>query len=805
MQTILPHQLPHALDGHRGLSMLSLDCFDTLLWRDTHRPADIFALLDGVSPDQRIRAEAVARKARLLEHRRSGEVTLREIYAALLPDADTATRERYVNHEILVEAQHCYAFAPTVALMREAKRRGLKVMIVSDTYLERDQLETLIRAAAGDEVADMIDRIVCSCEHRSAKAEALFDTVLRQTAVRADRILHIGDNPVADAVSAARHGLRALHLVQFTETAVQRHRLERSVATLVAGPDTDAIFQPHRAAVALGEPAIEDPAAALGFATLGPIMTPFAHWIATEADANQAERGGTTHLLFLMRDGFLPRLVFDAAFPDRTTHAVEISRFTAIAAGLGREGAARRFVVDEIGDGSGKDFLRQLLIDADEADALVADAATKNGAYSLAETIGAAPWAERIAHRGRAFADRLIAYIRALVDPAPGDTLMLIDLGYNGSVQNNIEAVLSDAFGVHVAGRYLLLAETLPSGLDKCGMIDATTYDQGVLDALIGSIAVVEQLCTASQGSVIDYADGVAVRGTAGIKGQQSEARERVQAGCVVFAQAERSATIRRHDRDAATTTQPAAVAALARLLFLPLQHEIALFARFEHDANLGTDHMITLFDPATASRGLRERGLFYLKNSDRMYLPAELRGQGLPTSLAYLAQRRFGLDLRYADFCDSGIDIPVLMVDGQDAFADSVRATPTHDGYHVAAIPVGACRYTVGVQFGREHEWLQIESAHFLPVEAFLVGDARASARAIPAMPSCEGLEQVAPHLFQCTDPDAFLMVPPPPLTPGSEAVPMMLAIVFRPLVPRDPVAPRTDQNAPVLAGAVA
>jgi FMN phosphatase YigB (HAD superfamily) len=187
--------LPHALDDHRRLSMLSLDCFDTLLWRDTHRPADIFALLDGVSPDQRARAESTARKARLLDHRGSGEVTLREIYATLLPDADDAEREAYVTREIAAETRHCYAFAPTVALMREAKRRGLKVVIVSDTYLERDQLETLIRAAAGDEVADLIDRIFCSCEHRSAKAEALFDTVLRQTAVRADRILHIGFRP----------------------------------------------------------------------------------------------------------------------------------------------------------------------------------------------------------------------------------------------------------------------------------------------------------------------------------------------------------------------------------------------------------------------------------------------------------------------------------------------------------------------------------------------------------------------------------------------------------------------------------
>lgn len=43
--TILPHQLPQALNDVPGVTTLSLDCFDTLLWRDVHRPVDLFKLL----------------------------------------------------------------------------------------------------------------------------------------------------------------------------------------------------------------------------------------------------------------------------------------------------------------------------------------------------------------------------------------------------------------------------------------------------------------------------------------------------------------------------------------------------------------------------------------------------------------------------------------------------------------------------------------------------------------------------------------------------------------------------------------
>ena len=56
--TILPHELPIALErAPQGIEVLSLDCFDTLLWRDCHAPTDLFGELDAVSTGQRIVGE----------------------------------------------------------------------------------------------------------------------------------------------------------------------------------------------------------------------------------------------------------------------------------------------------------------------------------------------------------------------------------------------------------------------------------------------------------------------------------------------------------------------------------------------------------------------------------------------------------------------------------------------------------------------------------------------------------------------------------------------------------------------------
>jgi FMN phosphatase YigB (HAD superfamily) len=794
---VLPHQLATALDGRRGIRMLSLDCFDTLLWRDVHAPADLFAVLEGVTTDQRQKAEATARKARVLAHHASGEVTLREIYAALLPDATEAEREAFVVREIDAEARHCHAFGPTVELMRAAKRRGLPIAIVSDTYLERDQLADLIRRAAGDEVADMIDYIFCSCEHRQAKNEGLFGVLLRATGMRADRILHVGDNPQADAAAGTRHGLATLHLVQFDEATQHRLRQERTVGAMMM-PAVPG-FQTHRAAMAIGTPQLDDPATVLGYGVLGPVLSTFADWLATEADAVQATRGGQVHLLFLMRDGYLPRETFAALMPDRPTHAVEISRFTAIAASLGGPGAIERFVTREIGDGAGRNFLRQLLIEGHEADTILAALPATRAAHALADVVRSERWSQTIAARGNAMADRLIDYLDATVKPATGDTLMLVDLGYSGTVQDHVAPLLEQRLGVHIAGRYLLWSEDMPSGHDKRGLIDQRAHDPAALAAIMSAVAVLEQLCTVAQGSVVDYAGGEPVRAEAGIKGRQSEVRATVQAGCVRYARDHAAARVRPTNAFGAEADRRSAVATLARFLYLPSPQELALLARFEHDCNLGSDEMVALFDPEHAATGLRERGMFYMKKSQRMFLPAELRGKGLPTSLTLLAQRRFGLDLRYPDFCDHSVEVPLLIADGQKAFIDTVAATPTHDGYYVAAIPVGYGQYTIGLQFGRRYEWLQIQSARFLPVTAFLTGEADHARSVVPAMPSCEGMEQVAPHMFRCDGPEAFLMVPPPE---GAADEPMMLAVVFRPLVEREPdaaiaAAPATHSSA--------
>lgn len=765
-----------------GVRWLSLDCFDTLVWRNVHAPVDVFTDLGvpGGAIEPRRRAEGAARRETRFADGRS-EVAIEAIHHKLRPGADADAVAASVAAELEAEARHCFGFAPVIALVDAAKARGLGVMIVSDTYLNERQLRALIGAAAGEPVAAMIDRVFCSSEHGVSKGDGLFRIVLDQLGAKPGEIFHVGDNRIADQIAPAALGISSAHFRQFDEVAAQRLRLEAVAASMIDGRvrDDRPALQPHRPLISLRSE--KDPAHALGHDVLGPVLTGFAEWVRAEADALEAQSGKPVHLLFLLRDGHLPHRIYRSLFDDPRAKTVEISRLTAARASFVDEAAIHAHLANEASRSSCEVIARQLLFDRDEIARLAAKSGKAPDAAFLSQ-ITRPSTLTQIVTRSSRFAERLLAHLRQ-AGVRDGDAVMFVDLGYNGSVQNLAAPMLRQRMGLEVAGRYLLLREDVPSGLAKRGYLDTRHHDFRTLDALCDPIAVVEQLCTIGQGSVIDYkADGTPVRAAAGVKGAQSATRDQVQQGCVAFAEAVRSWCGPRASSDDPEARRMAAAAALARLLFLPVAAEIELLQAFDHDVNLGTKDNVKLIDPALSADGLRRQGMFYLNQAARMYLPGEIRGTGLPHTLSLLAARRFGLELTRADFNGDPIKLPVLLADERGQAALQIDAWPTHDGYYAAAIPAGAARYTVAVQWGQVCDWVQIQEAAFHRVEGFGQPGAKQQ-EPVAAVQIHDAMDDAGGGLFRCTTEAAFTLAPPPS---GIKGEAMLLHVIFRPVVRR-------------------
>ncbi len=793
---ILPHELPEALQrAPEGITMLSLDCFDTLLWRDCHEPTDVFAALPGLTIQQRATGEMQARKAKSTL-RESVEVTLADIYAAVMPFASPAAREAAIAAELAAEAQACFGFGPTVELMRAAKARGLDVVIVSDTYLSAAQLRELITQAAGAEVAGLIDKVFASSDHGISKGQGLIGVALKAMRRDPGEVLHIGDNPHADYQSARRLGVHALHLLQFADPASRRLRHERACARMDVreqGTKEPRIvgLQPHRALTAVLDPQVTDPAEKLGATVLGPVFTAFDDWLRAEAEDLRAARGGTVHWLFCLRDGHLPEIVHAARGSAPSTGRAEISRFGATAAalstadGYNRQVGALRGLKPSI-------VARQMLMEENEIARILGSIKTMTdqtkAMVALDQELHTRHRRKRTMRRAEQYADRLIAHVRKICNPQPGDTLMLVDLGYNGSVQDHVDALLQERLGVHVAGRYLICREVVATGLDKAGLIDQRHYDPGVLDAMCMNVAVIEQLATCELGSVIGYeANGTPIRKNSTIKGGQSEVRDRVQQGTVQFARAAHGGgpVLRPSDAHRERAWREAAAQVLLRFMYLPDPAELAVLKTFEHDVNLGSDQMVKLFDQELASEQLKRRGLFYLRGSSRMFLPAELAQQDLSVRLALLVQQRFDPDFTYADYAPRRMVLRTFHLSADQQTAAEVEAYNTHDGYFVARIPLPRDCHAVGLQLGQDLSWVEIAE-----VTRSRIGSLVGTIVDEVGKP-CHGIvhdamREHAPGIFECLSENALIMIMPDTESALDIPGPEMIEVVFRPLAAR-------------------
>jgi FMN phosphatase YigB (HAD superfamily) len=781
--SVTAQEIPTLLDrAPAGVSVLSLDCFDTLLWRNAQAPSDIFAELgiEGGSIEPRIRSERKARKAAAFRHGRN-EVRIEEIHARLLPNASDEALAAAVRRELDAEARHCFGFAPAMALVREAKARGLKVIIVSDTYFSPVQLKELIGRAAGEDIAGAIDRIFTSSEQGLSKPEGLFAPVIEAMGVSPAAILHLGDNIHADEAAPASLGIATAHFRQFEARVATRLRHEAMGAVMIdpAIRQTVPAMQPHRPLVSLR--AEQDPAHVLGHDVIGPMLHGFAEWVCDEAEALAQSCGRPVKLLFLMRDGYLPMRLFETLESGIDAREVSISRLTAGRAGLIDLTALTELIEREAGKQRLDVLAGMLLLEPHEARKIAGSGQVADLEVKARE--GEA--AEKIVRRSARYAERLIAHVKraGLED---GDMAMIVDLGYHGTVQDRIVPLLKARMNVEVAGRYLLLRENEPSGLDKKGWFDKRHYSREALVALGSSIAVIEQICTQAKGSVVDYhPNGKTIHEKPTEKGAQSATRDRIQAGAIAYGAAA-TAMGRGAVSDDADCRRRNAAAILARLMYLPSAEEVAVIGDFTHDANMGSSSHLKMLDATSAARGLRRRGMNYVQSTARMFLPGELQDQGFALNLALFGIVRAGLDVREGDFLAGGVKLPVILATAREDCIVEMDAYPTHDGYYRLTVPARA-DLTIGVLLGGLYEAVQIEDVSFQPLigsNEDLPGYSELPDLKAPYVQ--EGMAPVAGDLFRCDEGAALLVPAAPQVGEGT----YKLCVAFRPVVARGAAA---------------
>ncbi|MEV4002036.1 HAD family hydrolase [Actinomadura sp. NPDC049753] len=626
----------HRVIADRACAVLSLDVFDTVLWRRVPRPTDAFALLgarmreSGLCPPwvtdatfrrMRIAAEDAARRGR---DALGTEISLFDVWRAM-PDGifGAASLEDLVEAEIQVERELTVVDLDVAEVVRAAREQDLQVVLVSDTYFTEDHLSRLLdRPELGP--LDGV-RVFRSNQHGTDKASGLWEIVLRDLDRAPEQIVHVGDHEIADHEVPRKLGIRTVHYRRLDDPYLDVLGREKEPVRPFDdhAPDLDGrhgdfgLTSLRAKAVHSGVPfttSALDVAWRYGAGVLGPVLTGFAEWAAW-----RAHETGTRRLWCPMREGeLLSRLINEAAGArgwDVHAAPVWLSRFTTSLAGLDPHDTAAVHAFVRTGYRlTVRQALSVLELQPGDVPGLATELDTVIDNGDIAERVARAltetpHLCNRLAVTVTAARERMIKSLRdagALGDDAlAAGELTLVDLGWGGTIQRQLARALEIArIDVRPAGLYLATdgrAERVHmAGLRAEGYLAQSGHPTHVAATVTRSPEIVEQCVNALCGSLIGYTeDGAPVLGRTADSPSQNAERRTVQDGVLAF-QRMWNRYVAASDGAWPDLARPeAARNRLARILVAALESptpdEAAVFGNWTHEDNFGSSLVTTL------------------------------------------------------------------------------------------------------------------------------------------------------------------------------------------------------------------
>lgn len=301
--------------------IISFDLFDTLITRKTTKPSDVFCitreifndksnyLLTSDFVDMRITAEKSAREINY----RAADIKFDDIYKAFSNLYKYPLD--YVNVlkkcELLAEEKILTRDLSTTDIYNYAIQKNKKIIVVSDMYLPKKFIKKLLKRFNID-----VDDLIVSCDDGVAKfSGSAYSYLISKYPNK--KILHIGDNQTSDSWWPNKFGIDSIYINKNIELqsfekedkfrAVYsgdryRYKLENNTVspadvqfTIINGMISDYIMQKNIKA--------ND---AIGYSIFGPLLLGFVQWL-----HEYAKKMKIDYLYFLARDGAIMQKAYN--------------------------------------------------------------------------------------------------------------------------------------------------------------------------------------------------------------------------------------------------------------------------------------------------------------------------------------------------------------------------------------------------------------------------------------------------------------------------------------------------------------
>ena len=317
--------------------VISFDVFDTLIFRPFSRPDDLFYFIARKLeyPDfQSIRCkmEEQARQ-KLYDRIGSREVKLSEIYELL--EAETGIgQEEGMLAEVETEYRFCYANSYMYQVIQELIKKGKRIVITSDMYLDEAYIRTILKRAGYPE----FDACYISCEYRCSKGEGTLFEKVKETEGKDKRFVHVGDHVIADIEQAKKHGFETVYYKNVNTTGM-RFRAE-DMSVMIGSVYRGMVNEHLHNGLCKYQLPYE-----YGFVYGGLFVTGYCQFI-----HNYAKQHAIDKILFLSRDGDVLSKAYEKLYPGECQEYVYWSRLAAtkLAAVRYKHDFFRRFLYQKV-------------------------------------------------------------------------------------------------------------------------------------------------------------------------------------------------------------------------------------------------------------------------------------------------------------------------------------------------------------------------------------------------------------------------------------------------------------------------
>lgn len=448
----------------KNYDVISFDIFDTLITRMIVSPNDIFELINLEISASLLKGDSFStarRKAELSigEKIKPEDPNLDQIYKELakIYSLDAKEAEKLKKRELEFEKKFLIPRQDMLSLFNELKEDGKEIILISDMYLSKKQLTTILKNCGYTGYRELY---VSSETNMRKDRGDIWPWIKEKYAGK--RFIHIGDNEESDIHKLWDCDVENEHIMQgrllFSHTAYgymlrNANLSDNIVDSILYGLIINKKWfnSPFKLNRSKGDYAIES-LEEFGYVIVGPILLTFLLWVIQESKKEKKEV-----LLFLAREGYYLHRLFELLAPNvdfdpKRGVYFQTSRRCVSVANIHTEEDIKQLLDIEF-YGNMKDFLfSRFGVEYEDMNfsIILCDDNPSNNRKEVEKAIE--KYIPKILKRAKIERKNYLKYIEKILGKSHSN-LCVVDLGYSGTTQLYLSKLLNEK----ISGKYVVV------------------------------------------------------------------------------------------------------------------------------------------------------------------------------------------------------------------------------------------------------------------------------------------------------------------------------------------------------------